>query len=125
MDYNSILQALELKKAQEAQQRPTWASEVPGTLPAPWGMRNNRADGPKGGGWLGILPRSDGGISTEIAMTFNYGGKDVDMPLLVPTLNEEEKALLLRGEKPTKDIIDKAYVFGASRLEKGLSPYAD
>ena len=101
-------------------------ADIPGgEVPAPYGYRRNGEA--KGMGWLGAIGRKDnpGDVSTELTMTFNYGGNDVDVPLLVPTLTREEVDHLVSGLEPTHDIKMKAYKFGAERLGSGLSPYAD
>lgn len=92
-----------------------------------YGMRHNPKDGPKGMGWLGVKQRTDdpNQISSELSMTFNHRGKDVDIPLMVPTLTPEEVQHLLRGGQPTREIADKAYRFGSERIDNGLSPFAD
>ena len=55
-----------------------------------------RADGtPKGEGYFGKLKRPDGDVSTELSIGVNLGGKETEIPTLVPTLSEEEKNYLL------------------------------
>lgn len=84
----------------------------------------NRADGtPKGSGFLGVLKRPDGGVSTEISVGVNLDGKEIEIPTLVPTLSKEEVDYLLGGGKPTKTIIDKAVSHAISRMKNGLSPF--
>ena len=89
----------------------------------------NRPDGtPKSKeGWLGVLPMQDGSgrVATEMSATFNIDGEDILFPLLNPTLSKEEINYLLKGNKPTKEIFDKAYQFGVDRMKQGLSPFTD
>lgn len=96
-----------------------------------WGSRPDGTE--KGPGFLGVLGRPDGGISTEISASF---GPDVadgqDIPLLVPTLTREEVDALLsnnnEGEAffsalPTS-VIDKAIAFAQQRQAQGLPYFA-
>jgi hypothetical protein len=90
---------------------------------APYGMRHGTIT-PKGKGYFGDLKRPDGDSSTELSSEFQYEGKKVEYPLIVPTLSKAELDVLLRGEKPTDDIYDKAESWAKSRINKGLSPFA-
>lgn len=92
-----------------------------------------RPDGTqKGRGWLGVLQRPDGGVSTEISISTNaIGGKD--FPLLVPTLTRDEidKILAIPTDDPKffdkvpKTAISKAEAFAEQRVRDGKSPFAD
>lgn len=85
-----------------------------------------RADGSKkGSGFLGELKRSDGGISTEISVGVNIDGKEIEIPTLVPTLSKSEIDLLLSGESPTPEIMNKAVDHARERISKGISPFAE
>ena len=84
-----------------------------------------RADGTvKGTGFLGVLKRPDGKVSTEISIGVQFGGEEIEIPSLVPTLTSEEIQLLLEGGKPTKEIIDKAVKHAKERIAQGKSPFA-
>ncbi len=89
-----------------------------------------RADGTqKGMGFLGPLPSIDprtGGdaTSTEISIGLNLGGKEVSIPTLVPTLNQDELNLLLSGGRPTQQIVDKAVQHYQERQRRGLPAFA-
>ncbi|HKR17728.1 lytic transglycosylase domain-containing protein [Rhizorhapis sp.] len=97
-----------------------------------WG---NRADGSaKGTGWLGVIQRPDGGVSTEISVGVNIDGKETEIPLLVPGLDQQEIAYLtknnpdqqanpdfLRNMPPS--IMQKAVQFARQRVAQGLSPF--
>ena len=93
-----------------------------------------RPDGtPKGEGWLGVLPLSDGNVATEYSMqsqAVKVGDQMVDFPTLVPTLNQEEVNLMLSdiipNRKPIPEpIVQKAIKHAKDRLDKGLSPFKE
>lgn len=93
-----------------------------------------RPDGtPKGEGWLGVLPLSDGNVATEYSMqsqAVKVGDQMVDFPTLVPTLNQEEVNLMLSdiipNRKPIPEpIVQKAIKHAKQRLDKGLSPFKE
>lgn len=89
---------------------------------APYG---NRPDGtPKGKGYFGELRRPDGKVSTELSVGVNVDGEDMEIPLLVPTLEREEIDLLLNDGIPTKRIMNKAIKHALERKKQGLSPFA-
>ena len=93
--------------------------------PSSWGKR---ADGStKGRGFLGVLKRPDGGISTELSVGVSIDGKDMEIPSLVPTLTPAEVHTMLslkEGEKPPKSVVDKAVKFAISRMKAGKSVWA-
>lgn len=85
----------------------------------------NRADGTeKGLGFFGELKRPDGQVSTELSVGVNLGGREMEIPLLVPTLSREEITGLLDGGKPSEDIVKKAVDFAVSRMRAGKSVFA-
>lgn len=85
-----------------------------------------RADGtPKGKGYFGELKRPDGNVSTEISIGVQLGGKETEIPALVPTLSRQEVNYLLAGNKPTPEIVQKAVDHAKSRMAEGKSPFAD
>lgn len=85
-----------------------------------------RADGTeKGEGWLGVLKRPDGDISTEISIGVNLDGKEVEIPTLVPGLSQSEIDHLLSGKEPTKTIVDKAVDHARKRMSIGKSPFKE
>lgn len=90
---------------------------------APYGMRHGTIT-PKGKGFFGDLKRPDGDSSTELSSEFEYKGKKVEYPLIVPTLSKAELDVLLKGEQPTDDIYDKAESWAKFRIDKGMSPFA-
>lgn len=101
---------------------PSAQAEVPA---GGWGKR---ADGTqKGNGFLGVLKRPDGNVSTEISVGVNIDGKDVEIPTLVPTLTAAEREALLSlpdGQMPPEAIIRKAAAFARQRMAQGKSPFA-
>lgn len=99
--------------------------QILGKDPAPWGYRNNGE--PKGRGFLGVLNRPDGGVSTELSMSDTINGRNVDYPALVPTLSKNEIDWLLTHEANAKmpvGIADKAYNHAMDRINQGSSPFA-
>ena len=59
-----------------------------------------RADGTlKGPGFFGTLDLFGGGVATEYSIGVNFGGRETQIPTLVPSLSDEELDLM------TQDII--------------------
>jgi len=88
----------------------------------------NRPDGTsKGLGFFGELKRPDGNVSTEVSVGVNIGGKEMDIPLLVPTLSKAEvdQVLSMRpDEQPPEALVRKAAEFAKQRLAQGKSVFA-
>ena len=85
-----------------------------------------RADGTsKGDGFLGPLKRPDGSVSTEISIGVNIGGKEIEIPTLVPGLTKAEIKSLLNGDRPSDAIVDKAVAHARKRIADGKSPFAE
>ena len=85
-----------------------------------------RVDGTlKGTGWLGELKMKDGTdrVMTEFSIGVNINGKETEIPTIVPTLEKKEIDYLLEGNKPTKEIIDKALTHAIKRLKNRQSPF--
>lgn len=78
----------------------------------------------KGPGFLGTLERPDKHTSTELSIGVNIDGEEIEIPSLVPGLTQTETDYLLQGNKPTKEIIDKAVQHARQRIIKGKSPFA-
>jgi hypothetical protein len=103
--------------------------------PTKWGPRHNPADGRKGYGWLGVLRRIDNpnNVSTEISVGTNINGKDMEIPLLVPTLNRQEVEHLLSTPEDKLDfdhpvmqsILNKASTHAENQINNGLAPWKD
>ena len=113
------------KEVREEPPLPVWASEAQaGPVGGEIGQVIGREKGP---GYFGALKRPDGMISTELSIGVTgpeYGNKETQIPLLVPTLTRNEIAYLLSGKEPTPEIIKKAEIHAQIRLSKGLSPFA-
>ena len=98
--------------------------------PAQWQARPDGSE--KGQGYLGVLHRPDGGVSTEISASFDdvAGGKDI--PLMVPTLNRDEVNALLNTpsddpqfyQKIPRSVFQKAVDYAMSRQREGLPYFA-
>lgn len=83
----------------------------------------NRIDGTKKAqGFFGELQRPDGDYSTELSIGVNIGGKDQEIPMIVPTLNPNELNYILGGGEPTPEIVQKAVDHAISR-GKSAKPF--
>lgn len=87
------------------------------------GMREDWS--PKGYGHLGMLPMRDGSVMTEQTIGVDFGKGEEYIPLIVPTLSDEEIKLLMGGEKPTRDMVRKASDYVWERRAQGLFDYSD
>jgi hypothetical protein len=88
----------------------------------------NRKDGTKkGAGYFGELKRPDGSVSTELSVGVDFGSGEMEIPLLVPTLDKDELNYLINNNpKPSeipKSIMDKAIQHAIGRLKEGKSPF--
>ncbi len=84
-----------------------------------------RIDGTqKGLGFFGPLQRPDGDISTELSIGVGFDDRETEIPLLVPTLNQQEIDFLLSGGEATQEITGKAVSNARQRIGQGLSPFA-
>ena len=81
--------------------------------------------GRKGNGFLGPLKFHDGKTSTELSIGVNLGGKQMEIPSLVPTLSPQEIQHLLGGGQMTDSIVQKAVAHARMRMQQGLSPFAE
>lgn len=84
----------------------------------------------KGTGWLGVLRLPNGGVASEYTVGVEIGGKEIDIPTLVPTLTKEEQDLMVNDIIPNnKDVPDsimkKAVDFAKMRLANGRSVFAN
>jgi hypothetical protein len=91
-----------------------------------------REDGTqKGEGWLGLLKRPDGDISTELSAGYRINGKEMDVPLVVPTLTAEEVRHLLSLDpqdpqffnKLMPSVQQKAIAHAQAQLAKGQNVF--
>jgi hypothetical protein len=94
----------------------------------------DRKDGSaKGSGFFGELKRPGGGVSTEISVGVGMDGKEMDIPLIVPTLNKKELDYLLNTDLKDKSffsnmpraIMQKAYEHANTRRKSGMSVFAE
>lgn len=96
-------------------------------LPSPQEKQQDfglRVDGTrKGEGFLGVLKRPGGGVSTELSIGVSLNGQETEIPTLIPTLSTEERDFLLQGNKPSKAIVRKAVSHARMRRAQGLSPF--
>lgn len=91
---------------------------------------DRREDGSaKGDGFLGLLARPDGGVSSEISAGFDGmgpGGAEADIPTVVPTLSPAEISFLLNmnvsRDKVPQSIVEKAIAYAKQRRAQG-KPY--
>ena len=92
----------------------------------PYHNGNLRLDGTeKGSGFFGELKRPNGQISTELSIGVNFGGEEIQIPTLVPTLTPGEINSLLEGRGPTEEIKKKAVDHAKDRMKRGLSPFKE
>ena len=93
----------------------------------------DRPDGTKKGkGFFGEIKRPDGTVMTEISIGVGLGGKETQIPLIVPGLTRQEMNYLLKNNPDSKgfmdkiptSIIDKAVDHAVSRMKLGKSPFA-
>ena len=78
----------------------------------------------KGTGFFGELAKPNHDVSTELSIGVELDGKEILMPLLVPTLTNQELRDVLSGV-PSKSAYRKAIEHGMIRLQQGRSPFAD
>lgn len=98
-----------------AYDRSTWEKRPDGTA--------------KGTGFLGVMKRPDGTVSSEISVGLPINGKEMDVPTMVPGLTKDEIHWLLttpvkRVARELPDSIrQKAIANAQSRIAAGLSPF--
>lgn len=89
-----------------------------------------RADGTnKGSGWLGEIRLPNGDVATEYSIGVGLGGQDMEIPTLVPTLTQEEVAMMrddiIPNNKPIPDgIKNKAVAHARQMMSEGKSVWA-
>lgn len=91
-----------------------------------WGTRYGSGE-QKGTGFLGVLSRPDGGVSSELSIGVNIDGKEVEVPSMVPTLTQQQRQQLLAlkdGERMPQSIVDAATEYARQRIAAGKSPFA-
>lgn len=95
--------------------------------PSNWDKRADGSD--KGQGFLGLLQRPDGKVSSEISIGVNLDGQEVEIPTMVPTLSQQERDWLINNDvsdpsKLPRSIIQKAVDFARQRKQQGKSFFA-
>ena len=88
-----------------------------------YGMRHNPADGKKYTGWKGIHINKEGKKVTEHSMGFGMNGKEVEIPMIVPSTTKEELDIILNSKKVTPAMIKKATDHAKQRMSQGKSPF--
>lgn len=88
----------------------------------PYGIRHD-GSAPKGKGYFGPL-QGPNGISTELSVGMDIGGREMEVPALVPTLTKQEIEHLLSGGPLTPMILQKVRLHAQGRLQSGQSPFA-
>ena len=96
-----------------------------------WDKRQNGTD--KGNGFLGLLKRPDGGVSSELSISTD-AVRGRDFPILVPTLSREEvtKVLAIKENLSAKDfvkqlpkgVLEKAEAYAERRVREGKPLFA-
>lgn len=92
-----------------------------------WGKRPDGSE--KGDGWLGVRKRPDGSVSSEISVGVEIGGKEQEIPLMVPGLTRDEMKFLMTtrpddvAKKLPRSILDKAVNHAGQRIKSGKSPF--
>lgn len=99
----------------------------PNTDKSKWPKRADGSD--KGYGYLGLLKRPDGGVSSEISVGVEINGKETEIPTMVPTLTRDEVNTLLNlkldgGGNIPDSIVNKATDFAKQRIAAGKDPFA-
>jgi hypothetical protein len=96
-----------------------------------YGLRNDGT--PKDKGYFGELKMKDGSgkVATEISIGVDLGEGEQEIPTLVPTLTEQEKDWLLKGNNPNdrsktgEAITEKAIKHAQERMSKGMPVFQD
>lgn len=87
-----------------------------------------REDGShKGKGFLGEIPNKNGGVSTELSIGVNILGQDRQIPLIVPTMSQDDLSVLMSlkpKDRIPENLIDKAVQHAVSRIRNKQSPFA-
>lgn len=105
----------------------TLPANDPAANSANWDKRADGSD--KGQGFLGLLKRPDGKVSSEISIGVEVNGKEVEVPTMVPTLSQSQLDYLMthpvgEGHPIPRDIIQKATDYARQRIDAGKSPFA-
>tara|TARA_R110000751_G_scaffold54334_3_gene117012 strand:+ start:2706 stop:3005 length:300 start_codon:yes stop_codon:yes gene_type:complete len=88
-----------------------------------YGPRHNPADGKKYTGWKGVHINKKGEKVTEHSMGFGMDGKEVEVPMIVPSTTKQELDIILNLGKETPAMIKKATDHAKMRIKQGKSPF--
>lgn len=88
-----------------------------------YGKRNDGSD--KGSGWLGEIKQTNDKFATELTYDYDTPYGRFSMPLIVPTLTENEIESIRMGEQPTEEMHKKAFKHGLNRILQWKSPYSE
>tara|TARA_R110000787_G_scaffold78497_1_gene171745 strand:- start:1178 stop:1516 length:339 start_codon:yes stop_codon:yes gene_type:complete len=88
-----------------------------------YGTRHNPSDGKKYTGWKGVHTNKKGQKVTEHSMGFGMDGKEVEIPMIVPSTTKQELDIILNGKKVTPAMIKKATDHAKMRIKQGKSPF--
>src|SRR4029077_13696420 len=106
----------------------TAAAAPPPPAPTDYGYGNRYGTTtPKGLGHLGPLQRPDGGVMSEYSIGVNIGGRQTEIPSIVPTLTQDELATVLtlpKGTPPPMAIQQKAIDYAKQRIAARKDPFA-
>ncbi len=107
-----------------AQEQPLKAIRPDQERVATYGKRQDGSM--KGAGYFGEIAHPDKpeNFSTELTIGVKVDSKELNIPLLVPTLTQREIRAVLAG-KESDTIIRKAVEHAKLRIRQGKSPYAD
>lgn len=102
--------------------------DTPSTETPDYGYGNRfGTNTPKGLGFLGPLRRDDGDVMSEYSIGVKIGGKETEIPTLVPTLTKQEVQKILSmkdGDKLPESIVQKARAHAEGRLKEGRDLFA-
>jgi hypothetical protein len=99
-------------------------------IPASGFNPGQRADGSnKGTGYMGVLTNAKGSPISEYSIGVEIGGKQMDIPSIVPTLSAVEIKSVLdasaNDQMVSPQVIRKATAFAQQRLAEGKSVWAN
>lgn len=78
----------------------------------------------KGKGYFGVLKNAKGQTVTEYSIGVNIGGKEKEIPSIVPTLRRTELHQLVKTGKVTNTVANKAVAHAKKRIAAGKDPFA-
>lgn len=88
-----------------------------------YGPRHNPADGKKYSGWKGVHINKEGKKVTEHSVGYGIDGKEVEIPMIVPSTTKSELNRILNKQQPTAAMVKKAIDHAKMRIKQGKSPF--